>query len=181
MVADILNAIFKFLKLAPRYLIAVVLFAGIMLFSPDRVLQRLGVLRFAQDNRSWLGIAFLGATSLFVVSCIIDLINWLKRSRRERARTKHIVKRLNNLTEDEKQILRFYLANNTRANRLRYDDGVVRGLEADGIIHRSSSLGNLVEGFPYNISDVAWNYLHLNPDLLMGTTNTYRTDKRSWL
>jgi hypothetical protein len=62
MVTEIMSALFKFLKLAPRYLIAVAIFAGIMLFGPDRVLQRLGVMRFAQDNRSWLGIAFLGAT-----------------------------------------------------------------------------------------------------------------------
>ena len=89
-----------------------------------------------------------------------------------------MTERLNRLTEDEKQILRFYLAENTRANMLRIEDGVVQGLKADGIIFQSASLGNVLEGFAHNISDFAWDYLHINPHLLDGTTNTYRTDKR---
>jgi hypothetical protein len=64
---------------------------------------------------------------------------------------------------------------------LRYDDGVVQGLAHRGIIYQSSSMGNVFQGFPYNISDWAWDYLQVNPDVLNGYTNVYRTDKdRSW-
>ena len=87
--------------------------------------------------------------------------------------------RLHRLTEDEKQILRFYFAKGTKANVLRFDDGVVQGLASAGIIYMSAPIGNMFEGFAYNISDFAWDYLHEHKELLAGTTNTSRTDKRS--
>lgn len=86
--------------------------------------------------------------------------------------------RLDSLTEDEKQILRFYIAEQTKSNVLRIDDGIVQGLVSTGIIYRAASVGNMLEGFSYNLSDFAWNYLSVYPHLLEGTTNTYRTDKR---
>ena len=89
-----------------------------------------------------------------------------------------MTKRLHSLTEDEKQILRFYIAENTRANTLRIEDGVVQGLISDRIIYQSASLGSILDGFAHNINDFAWDYLHVNPHLLEGTTNTCRTDKR---
>ena len=73
--------------------------------------------------------------------------------------------------------MRFYVANNTRANTLKIDDGVVKGLVNSGIIYQSASLGNLMDGFAHNISNVAWDHLHKNLNLLEGNTNTYRTDK----
>ena len=61
---------------------------------------------------------------------------------------------------------------------LKVDDGAVRGLVADRIIYRSASMGNILEGFAHNITDAAWDHIHANPDILQGTTNTYRADKR---
>lgn len=61
---------------------------------------------------------------------------------------------------------------------LKVDDGVVQRLVANRIIYRSASMGSLLEGFAHNITDAAWDYIHANPHILQGTTNTYRTDKR---
>ena len=85
--------------------------------------------------------------------------------------------KLENLTEEEKQIMRYYLATKSRSNTLRIDDGVVNSLVANRIIYRGASVGNMLEGFAHNISDIAWEYLHSHPELLVGSTNTYRTDK----
>ena len=74
--------------------------------------------------------------------------------------------------------MRYYFAKETRANMLKINDGVVQGLVANRIIYRSASTGSLVEGFAHNITDAAWDYIHANPEVLQGTTNTYRTDKR---
>lgn len=103
-----------------------------------------------------------------------------KKSWTRRRVKSQIVKSLNNLTEDEKQILRYYIAFNTRANVLRFTDGVVRGMEHRRIIYRSASVGNLVEGVAYNIGDVAWGYLMEFPEVLDGETNTCRTDRRHY-
>lgn len=178
MISDIAKALIEFLRLAPRYLIAVGIFAGFLLFASDSLLQRLGLIAFTQQNRPYLGLALVGTIALFVVSLAADLIGLVRTWRRRRRARANITARLGHLTEGEKQILRYYFAKNTRANSLRVDDGVVQELVAEGIIYRSANLGDMIDGFAHNISDLAWDYIHLNPHLLDGTTNTYRTDKQ---
>ena len=175
---EIAKAFLEFLKLAPRYLIALGIMAAVLLFTSHELLERLGVAEFAQNNRANLGLALIVTVSLFIVSVASDAIGFTKKWWRKRALYRRMVNRLQCLTEDEKQILRFYLAENTRANMLRIEDGVVQGLKADGIIYQSASLGNVLEGFAHNINDLVWDYLHVHPHLLEGTTDTYRTDKR---
>lgn len=178
MIADLGKMLLEFLKLAPRYLVALAIFSAFFLFSPESLLKRLGVFDFVQTNRSWLGITLIASSALFGVSLLADVLMGIKRWWWKRRRFHQITQRLYRLTEDEKQILRFYLAENTRANTLSIEDGIVQGLVADGIIYRSAAIGNLLEGFAHNISDIAWDYLHVYPRLLDGRTNTYRTDKR---
>ena len=181
MTEGIITAITKFLELAPRYLAVVALATGLILFGPPDTVKTLGLSEFAQTHRSWLGASFIISSALTVISFVRWIGTWsvafFLAGRTKRA----ALKRLHNLTEDEKQILRYYLANDTRGNTLRYDDGVVQGLVTAHIIYRSANMGNMLEGFPYNIANFAWDYLQKHPDLLVGSTNTYRTDKRQSL
>ncbi len=178
MFAETVKTFLEFLKLAPRYLIALGVMAAILLFASEEFLKFIEVFEFAKDNRPMLGLILVVTASLFAVSVAAYGVALVKGWWRKRKFYLRMTERLNRLTEDEKQILRFYLAENTRANILRIEDGVVQGLKADGIIFQSASLGNILEGFAHNISDFAWNYLHVNSHLLDGSTNTYRTDKR---
>ncbi|MEY2563398.1 MAG: hypothetical protein QOH88_1591 [Verrucomicrobiota bacterium] len=178
MLSEFAKSFLEFLKLAPRYLVSLGIISAFLLFSSAHTLERLGVLELTQKNRSWLGLIFIVSTALFGVSLCIDIFHWLRRWWHRRAAFRRVTQRLHRLTEDEKQILRFYFAEETRSNILRIDDGVVQELVSEGIIYRSASLGNMLEGFAHNIGDIAWDYLHVYPNLLEGTTNTYRTDKR---
>ncbi len=45
-------------------------------------------------------------------------------------------------------------------------DGESRGLEAKKIVYRSSNVGNLVTGFPYNLQDYMRRLLTKRPELL---------------
>jgi hypothetical protein len=173
------DTLLQLLKLAPRYLIALGLMAGFMLFANEALLQRLGVLEFAQHYRPMLGLALVVTGALFLMAVLVGVLEAIRRAWRKRQFNRRQTKRLNRLTEDEKQILRFYIAKQTRANSLRIDDGVVQALVAEGIIYRSASMGNVFEGFAYNISDTAWEYLNVNPGLLAGTTHIARTDRQS--
>jgi len=181
MISEAAKTFLEFLKLAPRYLIALGVMSAFFLFSSERLLKFIGVFEFAQNNRALLGFTIVVSISLFVVSVLADSLSFVKSWWKKRTFYKSVSERLNCLTEDEKQILRFYISNQTRANVLRYDDGVVQGLVSNGIIYQSSPLGNMLEGFAHNISDFAWSYLHANPQLLDGFTKTSRTDKRASL
>lgn len=178
MVSDFAKSALEFLKLAPRYLVSVAVAAGVLLFSPAAWLEQIGLDGFAHTNRQWLGLTFLISAVLWGVAVVAAVGGWIRRKAFRRSIEQHVVRKLQSLTEDEKQILRYYLAKNTRANMLKIDDGVVQGLVSDRIIYRSASMGNILEGFAHNISDFAWDYLHEHPQLLLGSTNLYRTDKR---
>ena len=165
-----------FLKLTPRHFISLGLISAVLLFADEQSLKFIGVFDFVQHYRLWLGTIFV--VSIVVVAVFISadglsvIVNWwMNRKLYER-----VTRRLNCLSEDEKQILRFYIANQTRTNFLRHDDEIVQDLISTGIIYYSSSPGSLFEGFAHNISDIAWEYLYKNAHLLNGTTTTIRTD-----
>ncbi len=174
---DFFKPLFEFLKLTPRYLIAIGLVAGMLLFASDGFRGTLGLTKFAQDYRPVLGILFLSSIVLLLVAVGGVVVSRIKRLWWERKLFKRITKRLHSLTEDEKQILRFYIHRNTRANDLRIQDGIVNGLVSSGIIYQSASAGDIVMGFAHNMSEIAWNYLHVYPHLLEGTTTKMRTDR----
>jgi membrane protein implicated in regulation of membrane protease activity len=174
---EVAKAALEFLKLAPRYIVTIAVIAGLLLFLPSGWLKLIGVEAFAQANRQWLGLTFLISTIIWLVAVVAALWAWAKGQWQARKVQQHVIRRLQSLTEDEKQILRYYYTKGTRANTLKVDDGVVQGLVASRIIYRSASMGNLVEGFAHNITDLAWDYIHQNPAVLEGSTNVYRTDK----
>lgn len=176
MIPEFFRFLLEFLKLAPRYLLAVALFSGLLLFLPEGTLERMRLLQFAEDHSHWLGVAFLLSAivwgiDIFIRTC--SLVVGFHGRHQARVLT---IQRLHALTEDEKQILRYYIAQGTRSNKLRIDNGVVNGLVAAGIIYRASDMGSMLQGFAHNITDIAWNYLHKHPRLLEGRTNTYKTD-----
>ncbi|MGB6054623.1 MAG: super-infection exclusion protein B [Burkholderiaceae bacterium] len=177
MTAEIVKALLELLKLAPRYFVAFGVVAGVLLYADEQLLQHLGVAQFAKDNRSVMGLALLGSIALLLVGVCIRAGALVDTWRRKRKFQQRMTERLHALTEDEKQILRFYIGQETRSNTLRIDDGVVQGLVAARIIYRAAAQGSIIEGFAHNISDFAWQYLNEYPDLLDGSTDIARTDR----
>lgn len=177
---EIAATVLEALKLAPRYLAPVAVVCGVLVLANQTALDALGLREFTENNRHWIGLAFLASTAVALVDGTKEVAGWV-RNRVATAKLKQKrIDRLNSLTEEEKQILRYYLAKQTRTNSLRIQDGIVQGLVAAGIIHQSASLGDLHSGFSYNISEFAWEFLNKNQTILEGVTTTCRTDKEEW-
>lgn len=174
---DIVKSTLEFLKLAPRYLIALGVMAAVLLFSPKEFLEQIGLVDFTKNYRPWLGLTLVVTSVLFIAS----MASWgwgaFQHSRRYKNAVTELKGYLRRLTEEEKQILRFYIVKETKTNHLHVADGVVQGLVAKGIIQLASSMGSVLDGFAHNINEIVWQELNEHPDLLVGTTNTYRTDK----
>jgi hypothetical protein len=166
-----------FLKLTPRYFITLGGAAAFLLFTPERFTKDIGVYEFTKNNRPIVGIIFILSSALLVVTIAIEITKWIKEWWIKRNFYRQMSKRLDNLTEDEKQILRFYIIKQTKSNFLRIDDGIVQGLISIGIIYRAAPVGYMINGFAHNISDFAWDYLNKYQHLLEGSSNIYRTDK----
>ncbi|MBN1822985.1 MAG: superinfection exclusion B family protein [Endomicrobiales bacterium] len=177
MIESITKLILEFVKLAPRYLFALGAASAFLLFGPEPILKYLSIFDFTHTYRTWISILFILALATSITTIAVESISIVKRCITDWIFLKNMRKHLYVLTEEEKQILRFYIAKQSKTNVLRIDDGIVQGLAFKGIIYQSTSLGTMLEGFAYNINDFAWKYLNKHPNLLQGNTNTYRTDK----
>jgi TIR domain/Super-infection exclusion protein B len=83
----------------------------------------------------------------------------------------NLKKRFENFTEAEKEILRFYIRNGTRTQKLQYDDGVVTGLIQEGILHYASNRAVSYWDPPHFYTDVnmelwVWEYIKEHPGIL---------------
>jgi hypothetical protein len=171
----VFSMLLKFLDLAPRYLVVIAVFAAFLLFGPDWALKHLGVSNFAQDERPWLGLSFIMSIALCLAYWGEQIIRRKWNAILSKKAIEKALQCLHALTEDEKQILRFYITKQTKTNCLYVTDGVVHGLVAKGIIYPSARIG-LGLCVDYNIHDFAWEYLNQNESLLIGTTKTWRRD-----
>ena len=77
---------------------------------------------------------------------------------------------LQNLTDDEKKILKPYIYKQTKTTMIytygHINSGVIRSLIKYDVIYLAGAYGTLDEGSPYNISIWAWQYLNENLKLL---------------
>ncbi|HUN28582.1 MAG TPA: superinfection exclusion B family protein [Alphaproteobacteria bacterium] len=154
--------LFELLRQPLRYSVAIGIVVAIVLFSPDSVVNKLGMLKYRNEGKPYFGVILLLCIALTIASGIGALGSKINDYRLRRSRKK----RLHSLTVEEKQILRAYIKGQTRTRYFDITDGVVKGLEQETIIYRSSDVGHLVSGFAYNIQPWAWNYLNDHRDLL---------------
>lgn len=75
--------------------------------------------------------------------------------------------RLKNLSPSEQKILKGYIVNKTYTQTLQVTNGVVIGMENDGIIQRVGKIPNDDKwGFDFNINKWVLEYLNDHPELL---------------
>jgi hypothetical protein len=153
------------IKLSPRYLLPLSLFTGFVIFAPHNLLVRFGLGDLLSEYRFYFGLGFLLTTTLLLTAGLTAIYEWTMQGRRQRAALKNMRERLHHLAEPEKEILRPFIYGGTRSQGLNMADGRVGGLEAEGIIFRSSNFGN-IESWAYNLQPWAWNYLRAHPELL---------------
>ena len=157
------------LKLSPRYLIAIALTTGLLLFLPPQQLDQLGLTTFRDQHRSWLGGAFLLATILLLAHTVSAAVSFITKVHLPGRRLIRARRRcLHELTPQEKATLAGFLARNTRTCAFPITDGVAAGLQQAGIIYRSTNIGHpgSLFAFDFNIQPWAWRYLTAHPELL---------------
>ncbi|MED3872446.1 superinfection exclusion B family protein [Priestia megaterium] len=154
------------IKLSPRYLFVLALVFGLLLFGPDVLLSNLGVVHFVDKFRMYIGLGFLLFSALYLVAIIHFIYTFAKDKIAERGRIKVRKDRLQNLTDEEKRILGYYIVKQVRTQSLAYNNGTVNELQRLGLIYLASRMSHGLEYFPYNITPWAWDYLNKNIHLL---------------
>ena len=156
----------EWLKLKPRYLFAILLISGILIFSPETWLLKLGLEEIVESYRGWIGGIFLISGILLLTNVLVYLSVPIQGTINDWRSLLVYSKKLITLSSAEKQILKKYIDKDTQSQQLGTMDGIAEGLVAKRILYRSSSLGTADAYFAYNIQPWAWDYLKKHPELL---------------
>lgn len=159
------KALLDFLKQPLKYSIGLGIVAAIALFSPDSVISQMGLLKYRDEGKLYLG----GLLLLCIAVAIANAIGLVADKYNHHRFLLAGKKRLHRLTIEEKQILGRYIKGQTRSVYLNFNSGVVNGLVNETIIYRASNASNPEYGyaaFAYNIQPWAWDYLNKHRDLL---------------
>lgn len=151
-------------KITPRLAGAIFVFSTSLLVMPKWLASILSVDTFRNNRRDAIGLAFLLSFAFLVVEFIIYLERKLKQRRLKYAQYSIF----RNLTKEEKEMLSRYVILEEATLAMPMADGVKGGLEAKGIIYRSSPIGFCAPEvmFSYNIQPWALEYLRKHKDLL---------------
>jgi hypothetical protein len=167
------------IKLSPKYLAAIGIFAGGLLFTPQSFTETLGLLTIIGKYRPWIGLVFFLTIALLAAHAFDPIVKYIKGSWNGRKVRKLMEERLHNLTPDEKAIMRGYILQDSRTQYLRPDDGVVSGLQSAKVIYQASQVGGAGFSFrfAFNIQPWAWDYLNKHRELIEeGENELYHPD-----
>lgn len=153
------------LKLPTKTFVALCIAAGLLLFSTDSFLKVLGLELLVNDHRPYVGALFVISLCLSVVAGLATFAKFVNPWLVEAHWVRLGKKRLQNLNPEEKEIISYYISNQTRSQQLDFKSGSVNVLVREKIIFRGSNVGTYY-GFDFVIQPWAWEYLNENPHLL---------------
>ena len=144
----------------------VAIMSFVVLFAPDEFVSKTGLLAVRNENLAWVGLAFIVSISIFVASMIEAIWKWGKKKVEDRIVEKNLANTLNDLTFDQKELLR-ELMNGERSTIYRQiHDGTASYLSVMNVIVRTSTLSTHSGSFPFGLQPWARRALKKNPDLL---------------
>jgi len=162
-----------FRKIPAAFLVAIVSVLGIILFVPEEIAKTLAVDEFRKKYRLYLGPGLLLAVSFLIARSFI----FLRRGHFQKENLAKKQKLLHSLTPEEKGYLVLYIDQQQNTIQVGLEDGIMNGLVAKNITYRAGNVGDLLNGFAFNLQSWAREYLEENPDLLDGCVGQPKTPR----
>lgn len=141
MTMEWLSKALEFLKLPLKYIWAIVIAAGLLLFLPESALQRIHAQKFMQDFGAYIGLAFLVFGILLIIQLVSTLYLKISRWMARNKRLSNSLMELLRLDPSEKAILREFFIQNQNTLQLPIDQATVSGLITKGILTSAGSMG----------------------------------------
>jgi len=167
-----------FRKIPAAFLVAIVSVLILILFLPVETAKTLAINEFRDQYRVYLGPAFLLTTSFLIARIFLFFMHGYTQKQNLKAKQES----LHNLTPEEKGYLLPYIQNQQNTIQVGIEDGIMSGLVAKGITYRASDMGDILNGFAFNLQPWARTYLENNQHLLndyAGKPNTPRENMHS--
>jgi len=153
-----------FRRIPAAFLVAIVTVLGLILFLPEEYAKIVAVDGFRDEYRVYLGPAFLLTLSFSVARVFI----FIMQGQAQRKALKRKQQSLHKLTPEEKGYLVPYIEGQQNSVYVGMEDGVMSGLRAKGITYLAAKMGDVLNGFAFNLNPWAREYLESNPHLLDG-------------
>jgi hypothetical protein len=162
-----LGKILDVLKLSTAPALAIAFAGGVLLFGGDALVATLGLTEVLNGIRAWVGVVFLLSITLLVAHAATAFGRWIRKRWTWIANERNLQRRLHRLAPDEQDVLARFLLERRKCLTFDPKDGLSQGLVAATILFRSSSLGDMVDGFDFSIQPWAWDYLNKHPELVI--------------
>jgi hypothetical protein len=147
----------KAIQLKPRFLFGIWLLGTLVLFLPENVAARFGIVEARIALQPWIGLGTLAAFSFWVIQLIPSLSDyWLKRKFK-----RQIIRALDFMSPEEWVLLAYCLKQNQQTVTLSLVDRAAGSLTARGILDRAGGVGNQL-AWPYTIPTFLWKHLLKN-------------------
>jgi len=159
---DLVNRILSFFKLTPRHLATFAITSLIIFLMPTDFVKAIIPTAFHNYYRPIFGLIFI----LSISGLIVEFVIFIRKKVGHCLFIKKGKARLRSLTEEEKNILRKYVNNQSRTQYFSSTDGSASELEAFGILVFYGGHYHMMQGIPYGIADWALKYLKSNSHLL---------------
>lgn len=162
---SIIKSIVEKLKL--KEIFAIVFIATLVItFVPNEWAQKMKIDTFRNTYRTYISLCMI-AIGAYYILCIVGWIKnfiWRKTHNWKKMAIKYMKE---NMSPDEMCLLveTFYDVRNNRfssSGKIDYSDGRKAPLESKKIIYLASTMGNLLDGFAYNLQPYALEYLNKN-------------------
>ena len=166
----ILEAILNTLKSGARIVVIVALTSGMILvlheLAPE-ITQKYNLSEYIEGYKPLLLVAILLGIATVIVNTIFTFKEYIGRKLTVWREDKRRHEILGALSKDEKKFLSRYIENDTSVQRDDYSAGIGNGLQAKGIVFRTSIVAAQgTESFPYTIQPWALKILRKKPKYL---------------
>ncbi len=163
-----------FRKIPAAFLVAILSVLGLILFLPEDYARTVAVDGFRNEFRVYIGPAFL----LVLSFCAARIFTFFMQGHNQRKATKARQEILHSLTPEEKGYLIPYIQNQQNTVHVGMDDGIMAGLRSKSITYLAANVGDLLNGFAFNLQPWARQYLEENPHLLDGYVGQPQTPRQ---
>jgi hypothetical protein len=141
---------------------------AVLLFTPTEYAIILGINKFSNDYKVFIGPAFLGVISLLIVKFPSDIFKTVSQIVNKKRYIKECILALSNLTPEEKGYLLPFIEQEQTAIYVGIDDGIISSLQLKKIVILGSKAGSLLDGFAFILQPWAREHLNKHPECLLG-------------
>lgn len=150
---DYIKSLFDFTKLPTKILFVFFLITGFIIFSNDKY-TKIFAFEKIETYKPLISIVFLISFSILIINFIIYISNLIYQKIRTNKLKKQYLKKINDLDDYEKAILREFYIQGKNSLKMPINDETIAGLLSKKILIYNSQLGNraMATGFDFSLS-----------------------------